>query len=280
MSLSQAGPADRRSGRDYHRLLRGALLWCAVLLAVLPIPITWLRLLPAYETHARFLAFYAPVVCLLLLGYLLYVRDALARLMFANILNPLPDPDPYYRMGAAEAIQRRLRQAQAAILALLPAALLAASFYCLVRYTDRLRFSVTAASAAAPQLPFAGEEVGRVSDDSAREPAAAARARDSVRRPSPAAIAESAAVPVEPVISPARDRVLRTAGIDAIPLFTELTVLYIGIFASALLAVILMALKEHAKDAMGLSEQELMVGRYAYAEDPLHQPQLAPPRTE
>jgi hypothetical protein len=43
-------------------------------------------------------------------------------------------------------------------------------------------------------------------------------------------------------------------------LFTELTALYIGIFATALMAVIMMALKENAKDAMGLSEQDLILG--------------------
>jgi hypothetical protein len=60
-------------------------------------------------------------------------------------------------------------------------------------------------------------------------------------------------------------------------MFTELTVLYIGIFSAALLAVLLMALKEHAKEAMGLTEQELVVGRYASSEETLAGPLLAPP---
>jgi hypothetical protein len=55
--------------------------------------------------------------------------------------------------------------------------------------------------------------------------------------------------------------VLRSSSIDGIPLFRELTILYIGAFGSACVAVVLMALKEHAKETMGLSEQDLMFGR-------------------
>ena len=258
--------ADRVPTRNYPRVLRAALLWCALLLALLPLPVTWFRLLPVYETHARFLAIYAPVVCLLLLAYLLYIRDALARLMFANILNPLPETDPYYRMSAAETVQRWLRQAQAAVLALLPVVLLAASFYCLVRYTDRLRFSASAAAAATSELPAAGEEVGRVSEAPHRAP--------------DVPVVAPPVAPVEAVVSPARDQILNTAGIDAIPMFTELTVLYIGIFAAAMIAVILMALKEHAKEAMGLSEQEMVMGRYVPPEDGLPGTFLALPGSD
>jgi hypothetical protein len=53
---------------------------------------------------------------------------------------------------------------------------------------------------------------------------------------------------------------LRTAEIDDIPLFGELTVLYIGAFAATLIAIILMALKEYAKTAMGLSERDVVLG--------------------
>jgi hypothetical protein len=65
-----------------------------------------------------------------------------------------------------------------------------------------------------------------------------------------------------------RQLVLRTAGVDAIPLFTELTALYIGIFASAATALVLMALKEYAKDTMGLSEQDIVFGGLRNAPEP------------
>ena len=57
-----------------------------------------------------------------------------------------------------------------------------------------------------------------------------------------------------------RQEVLQSAGIDSIPLFTELTAWYIGIFVTALTAVVLMALKENAKEAMDLSEQDIILG--------------------
>lgn len=47
---------------------------------------------------------------------------------------------------------------------------------------------------------------------------------------------------------------------DDIPLFTRLNILYIGIFLSAEIAFILMALKEYAKEAIGLTEWDLMLG--------------------
>jgi hypothetical protein len=48
--------------------------------------------------------------------------------------------------------------------------------------------------------------------------------------------------------------------VDDIPSFTRLNILYIGIFWSAEIALILMALKEYAKEAMGLTERDLMLG--------------------
>jgi hypothetical protein len=58
-----------------------------------------------------------------------------------------------------------------------------------------------------------------------------------------------------------REYALRSAGIADIPYFTELTALYIGAFVAALVAVITMSLKEYAKEAMGLTETELVLGR-------------------
>jgi len=44
-----------------------------------------------------------------------------------------------------------------------------------------------------------------------------------------------------------------------------LNVLFIGIFLSAEIAFILMALKEYAKEAIGLTERDLMLGPSATA---------------
>jgi hypothetical protein len=252
MSSPVARPPAQKTGgrgRTYSAALRNGLIACAVLLALLPIPVTALRLLPVYEVHARFLIFYAPLVCLLALAYLLYVRDFLGRLMFANILRPLPESDPYSGSRTRETLTRLLRGFHVTLLAVLPVALFAASFYCFTRYTARLTESVGLAAAAWGSSMHTQEP-------SARDTVLAQKPRGTAQgktlRPS-----SQVGVP-DPVAL--RRQVLQGAGIDSIPLFTELTALYIGIFATALMAMILMALKENAKEAMGLSEQDLILG--------------------
>ena len=153
-----AHPETRPRARTWSRALRVALIVCALALAVLPIPVTWFGLLPAYRMQGRFLLFYAPVVCLLLIGYVFYVRDSIARILFADILSPIGDADPYYGPTAGESVRKFVRRVRAGVLALLPPVLLATSFYCVARYTSRLNQSVdrvvAADSAAACRRPW------------------------------------------------------------------------------------------------------------------------------
>jgi hypothetical protein len=255
---TSAAPRIGRQLPRYSGVLRSGLIACAVALALLPIPVAALELLPAYRVQARFLVFYAPVVCLLILAYLFYVRDALARLMFAGILRPLPETDPYDRPGIAELITRLLRGLQTVVLALLPLLLLATSFYCVTRYTALLTESIQIAAVSLAQKP----STQRATDT--LPPAKPGRAgRGSGQRSNAAGGAgrsplQDTAVVMSPML--VRDEVLRTAELDDIPMFNELCALYIGSFAAALTAVILMALKENAKEAMGLSEQDLILG--------------------
>jgi hypothetical protein len=88
----------------------------------------------------------------------------------------------------------------------------------------------------------------------------AKRSRAQVQTP-PAATARDS-LPLSADSSAVRNYVLRTSEIDDIPRLAELTVLYVGAFVALLVAVALMALKEYAKEALGLSEHELMFGRY------------------
>jgi hypothetical protein len=277
-------PATEHSGaqqptRSYSRILRTALFLGAFVVALLPLPVAALGLLPVYRVHARFLMFYSPVVCLLTLAYLFYVRDSLARLMFANILNPLSEPDRYYRAPVGLTLRRTARSLRTALLAVLPAVLLAGSFYCALRYTTRLNDSVDLAT-----VTWAGQsavESGFVADKR-RGKSTVPRVRAPGRPPD--------SIPVSPKITAddggrgsetltVREQVLRTADIDRIPLFAELTILYIGIFAAALVGLILMALKEYAKDAMGLSEEDLVLGGLGLDAGPTGEASTAtPPR--
>ena len=252
MSSPTARPPAREPGgedRSYSATLIDALIACALLLAVLPIPVTAFRLLPVYQVHARFLIFYTPLVCLLLLAYLFYVRDSLGRWMFAKILYPLPDFDPYSGSSTRRTAVGLFRGVRVTLLAVLPLALLVLSFYCFRRYTARLTESVEIAAATWKRSSPVQPALDTVSEKRPRGKGQAETGKESSR--DSAMVVDSVAL---------RREVLQTARIDNVPLFTELTIWYIGIFATALMAVLLMALKENAKEAMGLSEQDIIVG--------------------
>jgi hypothetical protein len=244
------------STRNYSVVVRNALTICAVLLTLLPVPVTLLGLLPAYRSHARFLVFYAPLICVLTLGYLFYLRDVLARVLFAQFMRPSDDLDPYYRQTFSGWASHTLARARSVIVTCLPALLMLTSYYCVTRYATRLNDSVLLASDMY-RLQFAQQRITLV--DSAADSATTSA------RPAPGKEDKSAMVTAPP-FNPAdlprvREYALRSAGIADIPYFTELTALYLGAFVAALAAVITMSLKEYAKEAMGLTETELVLGR-------------------
>ncbi len=251
-----------RGGPRRSTAFRTALSLGALAFAILPGPVAAFGLLPAYQSHARFLLFYAPFICLLTLAYLLYIRDSLARAMFANLLRPDPQPDDQGRVRLGETLGRTLSAAGRATVTILPAVLLIVSVYCIVRYTSRLNESVAAAGAMYAARVEPGEEVGVAADPAARrgKARAAARARAKERSVSPAPAQTADSLPAASDSTAVRAYVLRSSDINGIPVFRELTILYIGAFAAAAVALMLMALKEHAIEAMGLSEQELLLG--------------------
>jgi hypothetical protein len=216
--------------------------------------------------QARFLVFYSPFACLLVLGYLTYVREWLVRLMFARFLQASREPhyhsrhEPFY-----ESWKRALERAGSTLLALAPGLLVCASFYCMNRYTTRLNESIALASGMyAERLDLGGGiETATVTPDSAvgSDPRAV-----QVPRSEPGELLQRSAPvpgPAERSFEPAEVRayVLREAAIDVIPFFGELTVLYITAFAAAAVALLLMALKEYGRATLGFSDEELVLGR-------------------
>jgi len=224
---------------SYSAGLRRAFFLAAVAVALLPIPVALLGLLPAYRIQTRFLVFYAPLVCLLALAYLFYVRDALARLMFAHLLDPLPPRPMYYPERADLRLRRFWFTVRRGLLALLPALLLLVSFACLLRYVERVNESVALTSAALAQPGHLPEDVGQLPGGRPTLPAAT--------RGSPSLSL--------------RERALGVPSTEAIPLFAELTALYIGSFLAAVIALVVMGLREYAREALGLTEQDVVLGR-------------------
>jgi len=263
-SPPEVDPGRLQRMPGYSAAVRSALVFCALAVTLLPIPLTYLGILPAYRVHAWFLVFYAPFLCLLTLCYLFYVRDSLARAMFADVLAPPAPPDPYYREPLGDRLKRGYRRLKGMLLGLLPVLLVIASMYCVSRYLVSLTESVALAAETYVERTAASREVGVVAEDRGR--------RDKRRSIEPSSPGKKPSAPTADVASDSlpppgdslavREYVLRTTRIDDIPRLVELTVLYMGAFVALLIAVTLMALKEYAKEALGLSEHELMFGRY------------------
>jgi hypothetical protein len=264
-------PHPANDTHSYSAAVRSVLGFTALVVTLLPIPVLAFGILPAYKKHAWFLLFYTPFLCLLTLCYLFYIRDSLARVTFANLLDPPLPPDPYAREPLGDRMRRSFRQVKAVILGILPAILVLASMYCIVRYYVAFDQSV-ALSVHTYQETVASDTLSEVAQKrgnsdrrrSARTAASQEKAavtdstQDSLARDSLARVAP----PNPSDTSAVRSYVLQTSEIDNIPRLAELTALYVGAFVALLIAVTLMALKEYAKEALGLSEHELMFGRY------------------
>jgi hypothetical protein len=216
------------------------------------------QLIPGYGVQAKFLIFYGPLVCFLTLAYLFYIRDALARAMFADLLDPAPQPDPYYGEPLSASIRRGLRRSRSFLLALLPVVLLLGSAYCAREYVYLVNRSVEEAVRQKQRDPTGGSELGGPGE--ARRDTSRVTTKGRPRRKSSVGspAANTAAPPLD--ADSMRQFILRTAKVDDIPSFTRMNVWYIGIFLCAEIAFILMALKEYAKEAMGLTERDLMLG--------------------
>jgi hypothetical protein len=252
----------------YSSTVRSVLGFTALVVTLLPIPVIYFGILPAYEKHGWFLLFYTPFLCLLTLCYLFYVRDSLARVTFADVLDPPPPSDPYAREFAGDQLRRGYRRIKGIVLGILPALLVLTSMYCISRYFVAFDESVARSvetykdrSLSSQSLPAVVGPRERRKRRSAKPPVSEAKpssedtagaSQDSTRDSLPL-LSDSSAV---------RDYVLRTTVINEIPQLGKLTAFYLGAFIALLIAVTLMALKEYAKEALGLSEHELMFGRY------------------
>jgi hypothetical protein len=184
--------------------------------------------------------------------------------MFANVLDPPPPPDPYSREPLIDRLRRGYRQLKGILLGILPALLVITSMYSVSRYLASMNESVALAAETYVERAAASREVGAVPED--REGRDRRRSVEPSRAgkqlpASPGDVAPDSLPPPWDSLA-VREYVLRTTGIDDIPGLVELTVLYMGTFVALLIAVTLMALKEYAQEALGLSEHELMFGRY------------------
>ena len=243
----------------YSTGFRRALSVAAFVTSLLPAVVAILELLPTYRIQAKFLIFYGPLVCFLALSYLFYIRDALARAMFAGILRPTVEANPYYSETFRESLHSILRRVRSLILALLPIALLLTSSYCAIQYLRLVNESVSEASEQKRRTASVRpQEVGSLPapSDSGSSKRLTRRGRKAAAELAPSETQSPAPVSPDRI----RQDVLQSSGVDDIPAFNRLNIWYIGIFLCAEMAFILMALKEYAKEAMGLSERDMVLG--------------------
>jgi hypothetical protein len=241
---------------SYSTGLRRAYQVAAVMVALLPIPVALLHLLPAFPMQARFLLVYAPLVCLLTLAYLIYVRDSLARVMFSHLLDPLPPRPRHYHERRDARLRRLLVRVRRLMLALLPGLLLLGSMACVLRYLTRLNDSIAAAGVTLERRPDVGADVGFLPSAPVSAPGTEALRSGRGTQRTDADVSEAS-------ITAEADMLRR---LDAetpydIPYFAELSALYIGSFLGAMIALMLMGLREYAKEALGLSEREFVLAR-------------------
>jgi len=212
----------------------------AVLAAALPIPITSFKLIPTYHAQTSLLATYTSLFCFLLLGFIFYSRHALARLMFPHFLRkPRPATISTFAIRVSIAFEKLLRLS----VSLLPALLIAASLWCMVRYHVALSASVS----NGVRFP-AGSSIQH--EDGASIPASAASAVDTHQTNDPFGS-----------ISAVTEDVMKKSPLWTIDFEGTLMLLYLGIFVFAECAFIIMALKEYLQDLVKLSEMELITGR-------------------
>ncbi len=255
-------PPALPDAQGFSSTVRSVLSFTALAVTLLPIPVIYFKLVPVYQKHAWFLLFYTPFICLLTVCYLFYIRDSLARTTYANVLDPPPPPDPYYQEPLGGRLKRAFRKVKAVLLGLLPALLILTSMYCMSRYYVVHDESVAVAAEVYMQRSAASDSLQASNDQ--RE-SAGRRQRAKPTNPSGKAAAEDTArdsLPMPDDTTAVRAYLLRTSEIDQVPRLLELTALYVGAFVALLIAVMLMALKEYAKEALALSEHELMFGRY------------------
>jgi hypothetical protein len=243
--MANAGPSE------HGRLTLTVLIGSAIFMSLAPIPVVALELLPAYHLHSRFLIFYTPVVCLVVMGYILYVRDAIAQVLFAELLDPWDPADGYYVESHSERARRIWRRLRATLMALLPVVLLIGSFVCIIRYVTRFDESVAIASQMmVDRIPHPQMADSAVGDSMTPAPDVPDKLAALRRLPGLAADPD-----------PLRTFTLQVAKVDEIPFFTELTALFIGAFACAMAALFLVLVKEYAKEVLELSESDVLAGR-------------------
>jgi len=91
-------PTDPERVEAFANFFKKYMSVSTVVAAALPIPVTYLRFIPTYHFQTKLLSVYASLFCFLVLAFIFYNRQVLARWMFIYYFAGLP---PYLLMQTA-----------------------------------------------------------------------------------------------------------------------------------------------------------------------------------
>jgi hypothetical protein len=91
-------PTDPERVEAFANFFKKYMSISTVVAAALPIPVTYLRFIPTYHFQTKLLSVYASLFCFLVLAFIFYNRQVLARWMFIYYFAGLP---PYLLMQTA-----------------------------------------------------------------------------------------------------------------------------------------------------------------------------------
>src|SRR5215204_4111587 len=92
-------PTDPERVEAFANFFKKYMSVSTVVAAALPIPVTYLRFIPTYHFQTKLLSVYASLFCFLVLAFIFYNRQVLARWMFIYYFAGLP---PYLLTASAQ----------------------------------------------------------------------------------------------------------------------------------------------------------------------------------
>src|SRR5882724_411939 len=129
-------PTDPRRVRAFAIFFKNYMSISTIVIAALPAPITFFKLIPTYEAHRYLLSVYAPQFCFLLLGFIFFSRHTLGRRLF------YPDSLAPYAMPDSLGVRRWWSFRVSGLVSYAPMLLLVASFLAAIGYMHTLEDSV------------------------------------------------------------------------------------------------------------------------------------------
>lgn len=248
----------------------------SVVVASLPIPIASLHLIKTYSAQTKMFSVYTSLFCFLILGFIFFSRHSLGRIMFADnnaramrlLLSSLPLALILASFLMVYSYQNLLRNSlvvtKARELAAVQGGEISSAFFYDLDHTDYDYEVITLSrNFLSDRDAFLASDAATLNDvaiavatrhKTSEWPAAAGQAAQdfySHHIPLSAYIGNPKQATIDPLDSP----------LETIPWSMWLTVYYLGIFAFAEAAFVLMALKEYLIDLLHLSDAFLITGR-------------------